>query len=40
MTIIMRAMPASMIGELLSINTTVRLRVHPAQWEPLLTLGR
>jgi hypothetical protein len=27
--IIMRAIPANMIGELLSINTAVRLRPHP-----------
>jgi hypothetical protein len=39
MTVIIRAMPASMIGELLSINTAVRLRVIPTQWEPLVTLG-
>jgi hypothetical protein len=40
MTSIIRAMPASMIGELLSINTAGRLRAIPAQWEPLVTLGR
>ena len=39
MTVIIRAMPASMIEELLSINTAVRLRIIPAQWEPLVTLG-
>jgi hypothetical protein len=39
MTVIIRAMPASMIRELLSINTAVRLRIIPAQWEPLVTLG-
>jgi hypothetical protein len=36
---IIRAIPANMIGELLSINTAVRLRAIPAQWEPLVTLG-
>jgi hypothetical protein len=39
MSIIIRTMPASMTGELLSINTAVRLRVIPAQWKPLVTLG-
>jgi hypothetical protein len=40
MIIIIRAMPASMIGELLSINTAVRLRVIPAQWELPVTSPR
>jgi hypothetical protein len=40
MTVIIRAMPASMIRELLSINTAGRLRVIPAQREPLVTLRR
>jgi hypothetical protein len=39
MTSVIRAMPANMIGELLSINTAVRLRAIPALWEPLVTLG-
>jgi hypothetical protein len=37
MTVIIRATPANMIGELLSINTAVRLRVIPAQGEPPVT---
>jgi hypothetical protein len=39
MTVIIKAIPASMIGELLSINMTVRLRPIPPRWEPLLTLA-
>jgi hypothetical protein len=39
MTVIIRAMPANMIGDLLSIDTAVRLRAIPAQWEPPVTLG-